>query len=85
MSRTPRSDSRRYGWGDLIAGLQVPIRDATRSEPTRFDYARLFNVNPTTIDRWRRTGLSWISADTVAVKCLGMHPSLIWPTWFDED
>jgi hypothetical protein len=76
-----RSD--RFSWADLAASVNVPINDPNQfTAPTRFDYARYFGVTPTTIDRWRRQGLSWLTADQVAIKRVGLHPSLIWPSWF---
>ena len=72
-----------FAWDDLIKAVQVPIKDPDQfSTPNRFDYARYFGVDITTIDRWKQKGIPWFSADQLAIKRIGMHPSLIWPSWF---
>jgi len=72
-----------FAWDDLIKAVQVPIKDPDQfAAPNRFDYARYFGVSITTIDRWKQKGIPWFSADQLAIKRVGMHPSLIWPTWF---
>lgn len=45
--------------------------------------ARALNMEPSGIYRWREEGLTWMTADRVAVR-LGLHPAEIWPTWFDD-
>jgi hypothetical protein len=79
-----RRSEKRLPWEDLERAVEVPIKDPAQfSKPNRFDLARFFNVEVTTIDRWRNFGIPMYSADTVAVKCAGLHPSLIWTNWFD--
>lgn len=74
-----------YSWDELINSVDVPINDPVQfRSPSRFDYARYFDVTPTTIDRWKTKGLPWFSADQVAIKRVGLHPSLIWPSWFAQ-
>lgn len=38
---------------------------------------------PATVWRWRRYGLPLYSADRAATK-LGLHPSHLWPEWWDQ-
>ena len=46
--------------------------------------ARIFNVHPGTIERWRnpKTMLNQWEADRYAIM-VGKHPSEIWADWFD--
>jgi hypothetical protein len=45
--------------------------------------ADMCGVSLRTAQRWRTQGLTWWMADRAAVAC-GLHPALIWPTWFDD-
>lgn len=73
----------RFPWENLERVARVPIHYHAHTTPTRFDYARYFDVNVQTIDRWRCTGIPWHRADVLAVKYVGVHPGSIWPNWFD--
>ena len=63
--------------------------------PPRYPYAnlerfvgdhpsRVLNRDRAQICKWKEWGLSSISADRIACG-LGMHPSAIWPSWFDDE
>ncbi len=45
--------------------------------------ASVLNMEPSNIYRWRQYGLTWFTADRIAVK-MGLHPAEIWPQWFDD-
>ena len=45
--------------------------------------ARQLGVDRNQIYRWRKDGMAPLTADAVAIR-IGVHPSLIWPTWFDD-
>ena len=45
--------------------------------------AALLGTSNTELSRWRRDGMSVVTADRVAVS-LGFHPSQLWPSWFDD-
>lgn len=36
-----------------------------------------------TVLRWLKEGVSVWNADRIAIKRLGVHPSAVWPDWFD--
>ena len=44
--------------------------------------AERISVSRGTLHRWIRTGANEWQADVLAVKGVGVHPTLIWPTWF---
>lgn len=67
-------------WRDLEESVRVPILYHDR--PTRLDFARFFNVEPQTIDRWRKNGIPWPTADRIAVTYCNRHPGTIWPAWW---
>jgi plasmid maintenance system antidote protein VapI len=48
------------------------------------EVAIALGVHWRTVARWRRgrTRLNTITADRLAVRC-GLHPSALWPEWFD--
>lgn len=47
------------------------------------DIARRAETDRTTIQRWKRHGLTSLAADRIAV-AYGYHPSELWPEWLDE-
>ncbi len=44
--------------------------------------AATLEVDPATVQNWRRRGLNERQADHAAVR-LGFHPASIWPEWWD--
>lgn len=44
---------------------------------------RAFNRDRSQIARWRTSGITSLVADRLATM-IGLHPSVIWPTWFDD-
>lgn len=72
--------SEKMSWSALERSVRVPIRFHTT--PTRLDYARFFQVEPQTIDRWKRNGIPWHTADRIACQFVGVHPGSIWEEWW---
>lgn len=70
MSRPPQ---RRYPY--------TPIAELLGG--TRRHQARRLNVPLSHVDAYVRRGLSLAQADQLAVRA-GTHPSLLWPTWFED-
>jgi hypothetical protein len=87
MTTTRKRKSTRkptFSWANLAETQFAPILDTeTYALPTISDWARFFNVNTSQIYRWREKGIPEKQADRIAVKYLRLHPSLIWPEWFD--
>jgi hypothetical protein len=55
-------------------------------DPNRIQIARILNINPSAIYRWRKpdVGLPIHIADRLACQ-LGFHPSLIWgDLWWND-
>lgn len=46
------------------------------------DLADVLGVNRRSVARWRRGGMPEPTADRAAVE-LGLHPSLVWPDWWE--
>lgn len=82
----PKKMSRRlpkYAFSNLVETQAAPIlMSDTYLKPTILDWARFCEVDSVTIYRWIDTGVPEVQADRIAIKCVGMHPSLIWPEWF---
>ena len=87
MTTTRKRPSKRrptFSWANLADTQAAPIlMDLQFLAPTLLDWARFCDVDNNTIHRWRRGGIPEKQADRIAVKCLGIHPALIWPEWFD--
>ena len=64
---------------DNVRWPLAPLLAAT-GYPTIAALARRLGVNPRTLTRWRRRGLTDHQADRAAVT-LGYHPLNIWPDW----
>lgn len=45
------------------------------------ELAELLDISPRTVHRYRRTGLSAMQADRIAVSA-GFHPAEVWPDWW---
>jgi DNA-binding transcriptional regulator YiaG len=75
MPRKPKIPQPKYHANQL---LQYHPNTSARQ------FARLFNVHPGTIERWRnpKTMLNQWEADRYAIM-IGKHPSEIWADWFD--
>ena len=59
----------------------------TSLHPTVFsprDFALTLHVDVRNVDRWRRNGIPWWTADRLATH-LGTHPALIWPDHWPVD
>lgn len=70
------------GLAQLVADEPDSIRGGQASGGfTRAMLARMLDVDPTYISRWRRAGLTWATADEVAIR-LGLHPGEVWPEWW---
>jgi hypothetical protein len=73
-----------FSWSNLADTQFAPILDTENyALPTISEWARFFDVHTTQIYRWREKGIPEKQADRIAVKYLRIHPSLIWPEWFD--
>lgn len=79
-----RRTARTLPWDSLVAAARVPVHYDRHLAPTRFDYARYFDVAISTIDRWREDGIPLYQADRIAITKLGTHPGVIWREWFED-
>lgn len=70
-----------------------PAWRVDRSSETKWDpivgnpttmLSELTGINRRTLCRWTREGIDFLNADRIAV-AIGLHPSLIWPEWFDQE
>lgn len=61
----------------------APILYQLSDTPSNNDWADFCGVARETIWRWRQEGITEYEADRIATVCVGLHPSLIWPDWFD--
>lgn len=60
-----------------------PLRAALRRRGiSELELERETGVSRRTMQRWQEVGVSDVHADVIA-SWLGMHPSEIWPAWFD--
>ena len=75
---------RRYPWANLAEHGKPTIADDRHDGPSNNDWARYLQVTPHTVAQWIRNGLHEWTADRIACTRLGVHPSTIWPEWFDE-
>lgn len=83
--KRPSKRRPKFSWANLAETNAAPIQmDLQFLEPTLSDWARFCDVDTTQIYRWRTNGIPEKQADRIAVKCLGIHPALIWPEWFDK-
>jgi hypothetical protein len=87
MTTTRKRPSKRrptFSLANLLETNAAPIMmDLQFITPNQSDWARFCHVDTTTIYRWHTKGIPEKEADRIAIKCLGIHPSLIWPEWFD--
>ena len=80
-----------FAFADFQSLVRCPIHDERQfTEPTRQDWATLCGVSYSLMKRWMTRGLTIDEADRVACDVAGMHPSLVWPSWYaivsiDED
>ena len=87
MTTTRKRPSKRrptFSWANLAETNAAPVMMGLQFlAPNLSDWARFCDVDTTTIHKWRQRGIPEKQADRIAVKGLGIHPSLIWPEWFD--
>ncbi len=76
----------RYDWATVDRYIErhwshVEIRS---NDPLNVSLATFLGIHEQAIHRSRRQGtMPTVMADRVAV-CLGLHPCLLWPSWFDD-
>lgn len=70
--RGGRAAQRRYPFGPLLRFL----------DKSQGEIAVEIGVTRETVGRWKIGGVPEYSADSLAI-CLGLHPSTIWPDWFE--
>ncbi len=47
------------------------------------EFARAVEVDRAQMSRYMRDGFPPLAADTIAIR-VGLHPSEVWPDWFEE-
>lgn len=77
-----RYGAHRWPAAPLIAHAVNETRRHHDDGATICDLAHRLGVTRRTVQRWRTTGLTDVSADHAAVR-LGAHPLEIWPDWCD--
>lgn len=77
---------RRFPTAPLETWLAVRGVAATEQHPqgSQRGLARFLGVDPGQWQRWRSEGVPTFAADRLACRA-GLHPSLLWPDWFDEE
>ena len=77
-----RSDGAYHAW----KSVRYPIEPFLALHPnsTYEEIARRGGFSHSSrIHEWKMNGLTWISADKLAV-AYNLHPANIWPDWFDD-
>jgi hypothetical protein len=77
------ADKHHYPFSALEAFIpDMPTSADDREQGRNYWQDRLGAV-PQQVTKWRKRGLSWRTADTLACR-LGVHPGLVWPDWFER-
>lgn len=62
--------------------MQVAAVEQRNGAPSSVRMAEVFGFSDQVIRTWRSRGLTVWTADTAACR-VGLHPSYLWPDWFD--
>jgi hypothetical protein len=74
-------DTHRYPFAPLEALL--PPRPPFGPRPGEDYWKTVLKVTTGHVSAFRKRGLNWQQADDLAIR-IGLHPSLIWPDWFER-
>lgn len=78
----PAEGANQYEHGNWDRHIAAEVEERT-GRPSCMRVAEIIGTSRMAVSRWRQRGIPEYSADKAACAA-GVHPALLWPTWFSD-